>query len=80
MILRLAPETLRKMADQLDAYAALEAGGADHQPPKTRLTVDGRPLAYLYWHDDSETYLAEFIDFTPGDAEPLVYHDQKGTS
>jgi len=75
MIIRLTPETLRKIADQLDALTALEAAGARHVQPNTQIVVDGTPLAYTYWWEDRQRYLAEIISFTPGDAAPLAYHD-----
>lgn len=74
MIVRLTSEQLRKLADQVDAYTALSAAGANHPPSNTVLTVDGQKLAYLAWWQDREDHLAEFICFTPGDAEPLRYH------
>ena len=76
MILRLTSEQLRKIADQIDAHTAAEKAGADHLPPNTVVRVDGRNLAYVHWWQDAETYMAEFISFTPGDAEPLAYHDE----
>lgn len=76
MILRLTSQELRKIADQLDALAAMEAAGADHLPSNTVIRVDGRKLAYAAWWEDGEAYTAEVIDFTPGDAEPLDYHGE----
>ncbi len=74
---RLTSEELRKLADQVDAYTALERAGANHPPPNTVLTVDGRKLAYLHWWHSEEQHMAEFISFTPGDAEPLDYHGEQ---
>lgn len=48
---------------------------ADHQ---IVLAVEGQALAYLHWHDDGERFLAEFVDPRPGEAEPLVYHQDAG--
>jgi hypothetical protein len=76
MIIRLTAEQLRKIADQVDAYTALEASGADHQKSNTVITVDGVKIAYLHWWDSKEQYMSEFICFTPGDAEPLEYHEE----
>jgi len=74
VIIRLTADQLRKIADQVDAYTALEESGADHQKPNTVITVDGLKVAYLHWWQDREAYMAEFISFRPGDAEPLYYH------
>lgn len=79
MILRLTAEQLRKVADQLDAHTALKAAGADHLPANTVIRVDGQRLAYLHWWEDAEQWTAEFIDFRPGNAEPLDYHDPEAT-
>lgn len=75
VIIRFTSEQLRKIADQVDAFTALEEAGADHQAPNTVLTVDGLKVAYLHWWDSEEQYMAEFISFRPGDAEPLYYHE-----
>jgi hypothetical protein len=74
MIARLTSAQLRKLADQVDAYTALHHAGAPHSSSQTVLRVDGAALAYLAWWDDREQHLAEFISFTPGDAEPLCWH------
>lgn len=74
MIIRFTSEQLRKLADQVDAYTALSAAGAEHPRPNTVLSVDGRKLAYLAWWQDREEHMAEVICFVPGDAEPLEYH------
>ena len=76
MILRLSSDQLRRMADQLDALTAMEAAGADHLPPNTQIRVDRAALAYAHWWQDEERYLAEFIDFAPGNASPLIYHQE----
>lgn len=76
MIIHLDARTLRQIADQLDAYTQLEANGADHQKPNTVISINGTKIAYLYWHQDDESYMAEFIRFPPGDAELLYYHDE----
>jgi hypothetical protein len=75
MIARFSAEQLRKIADQLDAFSALSAAGADHLPPNTVIRVDGAALAYAHWWQDAQAWTAEVISFTPGDAEPLAYHD-----
>lgn len=75
MIARLDAAALRYLADQLDAYTDLEAAGADHLPGNTRLVVGGVALAYAHWWEDGQQYVAEIISFTPGTAEPLVWHD-----
>jgi hypothetical protein len=77
MIARFTSEQLRKMADQLDAFTALEAAGAEHQSANTVITVDELKVAYLHWWHDREQYMAEVISFVPGDAEPLYYHDSQ---
>lgn len=77
MIARFTAEQLRKIADQLDAYSALKAAGAEHLPPNTVIRVDGRPLAYAHWWEDGEQWMAEVISFTPGEAEPLAYHEDE---
>lgn len=74
VIVRLTAEQLRKLADQVDAYTALSAAGADHPAPNTVISVDGQKLAYLHWWHDREEHMAEFISFVPGDAEPLLWH------
>lgn len=74
MILRLNPELLRKMADQLEALTKMEEAGADHLRPNTVIRVDGQALAYASWWEDGRQYLAEVVCFTPGDATPLDYH------
>lgn len=77
VIIRFTSDQLRKIADQLDAYTALEVAGADHQKPSTVVTVDELKVAYLHWWHDRQQYMAEFISFVPGDAEPLYYHEDK---
>lgn len=79
MILRLTAAELRQLAAQIEAYTALEKAGADHQPSNTVLSVDGRTLAYAHWWEDERCYMAEFIDFTPGQAQPLSYHESGPT-
>lgn len=76
-IARFTADQLRKIADQLDAYGALKAAGADHIQSGTVVTVDELKVAYLYWWHDREQYMAEFISFAPGDAEPLYYHEDQ---
>lgn len=80
MILRLGPELLRKMADQLEALSKMEEAGADHLKPNTVIRVDGQALAYASWWEDGGQYLAEVICFTPGDAAPLDYHTDEHTA
>ena len=75
MIIHLTSDQLRKIADQLDAYSALEEAGAEHQRPNTVVVVDDVKVAYLHWWQDREIYMAEFISFRPGDATPLYYHE-----
>lgn len=75
MIIRLTAGQLRALATQLDAQKALKHAGADHPNPNTVLRVDGTALAYLHWWDGAEEFCAEFIDFKPESAEPLVYHE-----
>lgn len=74
---RLTSDELRKLADQVDAYAAMKHAGANHPPTNTVLAVEGRKLAYLHWWDSADQFMAEFISFTPGDAEPLDYHEEQ---
>lgn len=74
VIIRLTSDQLRKLADQVDAYTALAAAGAEHHGANTVLSVDGEKLAYLAWWQDEEMHTAEFTSFVPGDAEPLRYH------
>lgn len=76
VIIRFTAGQLRKIADQLDAYTALEAAGADHQKPNTVIVVDELKVAYLHWWQDREEYMANFISFRPGDADPLYYHEE----
>lgn len=78
VIIRLTSDQLRKLADQVDAHTALARAGADHPSANTVLTVDGRKLAYLAWWHDEDCHMAEFINFVPGDAEPLSYHQGQG--
>jgi hypothetical protein len=77
VILRLDSGELRRLADQIDALTMMEAAGADHLPSNTQIKLDGRPLAYAHWWEDGQQYLAEFINFTPGNADPLLYHDRQ---
>src|SRR5262245_14607377 len=72
-IIRLTADQLRKIADQLDAYTALEAAGANHPAGNTVITVDDLKVAYLHWWHSDGQFMAEFINFVPGDAEPLYY-------
>lgn len=74
MIARLTAEQLRSLADQLDAHTKITAAGGRFLGSNTVLTVDGAQLAYAHWHQDGARWLAEFICFTPGDAEPLIWH------
>lgn len=76
VIIRLTAEQLRKIADQVDAYTALSAAGAEHPSADTVISVDGDKLAYLAWREDLGEHQAEFISFTPRDAPPLRYHEQ----
>ncbi len=76
MIVRFGSDQLRRMAEQLDALSRMEAAGADHLAPNTPIRLDGAALAYAYWWDDGQQYLAEIINFPPGDAQPLAYHDR----
>lgn len=78
VIIRLTADQLRKIADQLDAYTALEAAGANHPTSNTVITVDELKIAYLHWWDSQAEFMAEFISFQPGDAEPLYYHETAG--
>lgn len=75
MIIRLTADQLRKLAGQLEAYRELKTSGAAHPSSNTVLAVDGVALAYLHWWDSAEAFTAEFIDFTPGSAVPLAYHE-----
>lgn len=75
LILRLTSDQLRKIADQLDAHTALKQAGADHPQSSTVLSVDGEKLAYLHWWDSGEQFMAEIINWTPGSATPLRYHE-----
>jgi hypothetical protein len=77
VILRLSSLQLRSLAAQLDALTEMFAAGADPVPPNTPIRVGGLSLAYAHWWDDKQQYLAEFIDFAPGDAQPLVYHEAR---
>lgn len=74
VIIRLTSDQLRKLADQVDAYTALAAAGAEPHHANTVLSVDGEKLAYLAWWQDEQMQMAEFTSFVPGDAEPLRYH------
>lgn len=74
MIIRFTSEQLRKMAAQLDALTMMEANGAEHVADNTIISVDGVALAYAHWWDAERCYMAEVIDFTPGQASPLSYH------
>lgn len=74
-IIRLTAEQLRKIADQLDAYTALVGAGANHPDSNTVITVDDLKVAYLHWWHSEGQFMAEFISFVPGDAEPLFYHE-----
>lgn len=76
MIARFSAEQLRKLADQLDALTDLVRAGANHIASGSVISVDGKRLAYLYWNDTRENYMAEVISFTPGESEPLVWHDE----
>jgi len=75
VIIRLTADQLRKIADQLDAYTALVAAGANHPAPNTVITVEDLKVAYLHWWHSQEQFMAEFVSFVPGDAEPLYYHE-----
>lgn len=67
MIIRLTSDQLIKLAKQLEALNKLHHEGGDRDIPSNRvLKVDGKPLAYIYWWQDKEEYMAEFLDFKPG--------------
>lgn len=71
MIKRLTAEELREIAFQLDGINQIINHGNNGAiiPPYTVLTVNKEPKAYLYWWDAERKYIAEFLDFTPGDKE-----------
>lgn len=80
VIARLTAEQLRSLADQLDAHTTIKRAGGRHLPSDTVLTVNGAQLAYAHWWQDGEQWMAEFICFTPGDAEPLIWHVGPGST
>jgi len=65
MIVRRTPEQLRKLADQADAYTAIAVAGGKSPESGTVLEVDGQQMAYLFWWEDQQKYLVEFLDFNP---------------
>ena len=65
MILRCTSEQLRKLADQADAYTAIAAAGGKPPESGTVLEVDGQKIAYLFWWEDKQRYLVEFLNFKP---------------
>lgn len=66
MIVRLTSEQLIKLARQLETLNRLREEGGVDAPSNRVLIVDGWPLAYTYWYQDGEEYMAEFLNFRPG--------------
>ena len=67
MIKRLTSDELRNLADQLDSIRNITKKSGIYFDSNTVLTINGIPKSHLFWWEDGCQYMAEFLDFVPGD-------------
>lgn len=66
MIRRLTSCELRELTFQLDGINAIIEHGGQTPRADTVLTVNKVPKAFLFWHEDGQKCMTEFLDFVPG--------------
>lgn len=67
MITRLAAEDLKELGFQLEAINIIIEHGGQLPKANTILTINKRPMCFIFWWQDGEKCLAEFLDFVPGE-------------